>query len=288
MITGLDHIAVVVRDLDAAARGYSRLLGLEADWIGSGGGVRQAWFQLPNTALDLISPDGEGAFSDGLRKRLEARGEGVLAYAFRTPDIAAAAKLMNRRGLPASTPTPLTLTAADGRTRTWTTSNLDPAATGGLPLILTQAAELPLSPPSTDAAITRLDHVVVLTENVDRALAVYGAKLGLDLRLDRENPQWSARQLFFRCGDAVVEMAARIGGEAKPESRDRSGGLAWRVADPHAAQARIAAAGFDVSEVRVGRKPGTHVFTVRDAPEGTTLGGVPMIMLSAEPRLETA
>jgi acetylornithine deacetylase/succinyl-diaminopimelate desuccinylase-like protein len=48
-------------------------------------------------------------------------------------------------------------------------------------------------------------------------------------------------------------------------------------------QARLAAAGFDVSEVRQGRKPGTKVFTVRDAP-----GGVPTLMLSAEPAKEAA
>ena len=64
---------------------------------------------------------------------------------------------------------------------------------------------------------------------------------------------------------------------------DRFGGLAWRVTEPHAAQARIAAAGFDVSEVRIGRKPGTHVFTVRDAP-----AGVPTLMLSAQPVSEPA
>ena len=41
------------------------------------------------------------------------------------------------------------------------------------------------------------------------------------------------------------------------------------------------AEGFNVSEVRTGRKPGTKVFTVRDAP-----GGVPTLMLqqNAEPR----
>jgi catechol 2,3-dioxygenase-like lactoylglutathione lyase family enzyme len=283
MITGLDHIAIVVRELDAAVRGYSAMLGLEADWIGAGGGVRQAWFQLPNVALDIISPEGDGPFADGLRKRLDAKGEGFLAYAFKTPDIEAAVKLLNRRGVTAAPSTPLTMTAADGRARTWITSNLDPKSTGGLPLLLTQTADLPLSPRAADSAITQLDHIVVLTDNVDRALAIYGAKLGLDLRLDRENPKWNARQLFFRCGDAVVEMAARIGADAKPEGKDRSGGLAWRVSEPHAAQARIAAAGFDVSEVRVGRKPGTHVFTVRNAPPGATLGGVPTIMLSAEP-----
>ena len=67
------------------------------------------------------------------------------------------------------------------------------------------------------------------------------------------------------------------------DAPDRFGGLAWRVADPDAVQARLAGAGFDVSEVRSGRKPGTKVFTVRDAP-----AGVPTLMLSADPVTEPA
>ncbi len=110
--------------------------------------------------------------------------------------------------------------------------------------------------------MTQLDHVVIHTTNPDRALAIYGAKLGLDLRLDRSNADWGVRQLFFRCGDAVVEMGASLKTPAS-DAPDRFGGLAWRVADPDAVQARIAAAGFDVSDVRTGRKPGTKVFTLR-------------------------
>jgi catechol 2,3-dioxygenase-like lactoylglutathione lyase family enzyme len=284
MIVGLDHIALVVRDLDAAVDGYARLFGVTPDWIGRGGGVRQAWFQFPNVALDLISPEGEGAFADGMRAHLDSVGEGVWALAFASDDLAGDVKLMNRRGIPASEPAPMRTKAEDGSVREWTGSSLDQKATGGTRILLMAqpAQPWPLAKPNAEAPITQLDHVVIVTPNVDRALAVYGAKLGLDLRLDRENPKWNARQLFFRCGDAVVEMGAKIGGPATDDP-DRSGGLAWRVAEPHAAQARIAAAGFDVSEVRVGRKPGTHVFTVRDVP-----GGVPTIMLSAEPQLENA
>ncbi len=284
MIVGLDHIALVVRDLDAAVDGYARMFGVTPDWIGRGGGVRQAWFQFPNAALDLISPEGEGAFADGMRAHLDSVGEGVWALAFASDDLAGDVKLMNRRGIPASEPAPMRTKAEDGSVREWQGSSLDPKATGGTRILLMArpAQPWPLAKPNAEAPITQLDHVVIVTPNVDRALAVYGAKLGLDLRLDRENPKWNARQLFFRCGDAVVEMGAKIGGPATDDP-DRSGGLAWRVAEPHAAQTRIAAAGFDVSEVRVGRKPGTHVFTVRDAP-----AGVPTIMLSAEPQMENA
>ena len=81
-------------------------------------------------------------------------------------------------------------------------------------------------------------------------------------------------------------MGASLKAPVTPDSLaapDRFGGLAWRVTDPDAARARIAAAGFDVSEVRTGRKPGTKVFTVRDAP-----GGAPTLMLMPSPELEAA
>ncbi len=61
------------------------------------------------------------------------------------------------------------------------------------------------------------------------------------------------------------------------DAHDRLSGLAWRVADPRAAQARLASAGFDVSEVRKGRKPGTAVFTVRSG-----FAGAPSLIISGE------
>lgn len=280
MITGLDHVALAVRDLDAAVDGYTRMLGVTPNWIGRGGGVRQAWFQFPNMALDLISPEGEGAFADTIRAHLEAQGEGIWGVAFACQDIESFARLLTRRGLTATPPGPVRTQADNGAVRTWIASSIDPATTGGLQMMLmgppADGIAWPHSPATGAGPITQLDHVVVTTGNVDRTLAVYGAKLNLDLRLDRENAAWNARQLFFRCGDAVFEIAARIGEPdlealARP---DRFGGLAWQVEDPDAAQARIAAAGFNVSEVRKGRKPGTRVFTVRDAP-----GGAPTIMI---------
>jgi hypothetical protein len=79
----------------------------------------------------------------------------------------------------------------------------------------------------------------------------------------------------------VVEIGSRLGADAPSDGPDRLSGLAWRVTDPEAAQARIAKAGFDVSEVRSGRKPGTKVFTVRSG-----VPGAPTLMLSADPTAE--
>jgi hypothetical protein len=59
-----------------------------------------------------------------------------------------------------------------------------------------------------------------------------------------------------------VEIAGPLDAETS-DSRDSFFGAAWRVGDVDAARARLAAAGFDVSDVRAGHKPGTRVCTVR-------------------------
>lgn len=258
MITGLDHVAVAVRDFEAAVDAYRRLLGREPE-LEPRDGADRAWFHLANMALEVIAPSGPGPAGDRVRARLDAAGEGQWIAAFQVDDLAAASQLASRRGLETEAVATVTRVRAAGLDFV-----LTPGRIGATP-----------SPPTTTeaAAVAALDHVVVHTPNPDRALALYGARFGLDLRLDRANAQWGARQLFFRCGGAVFEVGASLKAPVTDEP-DRFGGLAWRVTDPDAVQARIAAAGFDVSEVRTGRKPGTKVFTVRDAP-----GGVPTIVI---------
>ena len=119
---------------------------------------------------------------------------------------------------------------------------------------------------SMPAPITSLDHVVISTEDPERAAALYGARLGLDLALDRSRPDWG-QLMFFRCGDLIVEIVRRpvAGADA---AHDKLWGLSWRVDDIDATRARLLAAGIDVSEVRQGRKPGTRVVSLRDGTCG--------------------
>jgi hypothetical protein len=137
--------------------------------------------------------------------------------------------------------------------------------------------ERPPSRTTTDSPITGLDHVVVSTENSEHAAALYGARLGLDMALDRTHQDWG-QLMFFRCGDLIVEVVRRpvAGGDA---TRDKLWGLSWRVGRIDAARSRLMVAGIEVSEVRTGRKPGTRVMSVRS---GTC--GVQTLLLERTPR----
>jgi len=206
-------------------------------------GAAAVRFQLANMALEIIA-GGEGA---------------VFSLGFAADDLADTARVLERRGI------------ASRDTR------LSTEATHGVAMSLSPTRPAP-PPPSRPDAPHALDHVVIHTPDPERAVALYGGRLGLDLRLDRVNPQWGSRLLFFRCGGAVVEISADLKAPVS-DAPDRITGLAWRVADPAAAQARLAAAGLDVSPVRAGRKPGTAVFTVRAG-----VPGAPALMLGgAEP-----
>ena len=128
------------------------------------------------------------------------------------------------------------------------------------------AQERPHSAATAAAPILALDHVVVSTEDPERAAALYGARLGLDMALDRSHQEWG-QLMFFRCGDLIVEVVRRPVAGAD-QSRDKLWGLSWRVADIDATRARLVASGIDVSEVRAGRSPGTRVLSVRSGACG--------------------
>ena len=72
---------------------------------------------------------------------------------------------------------------------------LSSAASHGVPIAFVERARrgpLALHKSARLSAIAALDHVVVRTPNPERAVAFYAGRLGLDLRLDRSNPEWGA------------------------------------------------------------------------------------------------
>ncbi|MDB5469475.1 MAG: glyoxalase [Caulobacter sp.] len=264
-ITALDHIAMVVHDLDAAIDGYAKLLGRAPDWRGVSGPVRHAWFQLGNTALDIIAPGDQGPSGAWLA----AHGEGLWGLAFASDDIEAERKRLARLSMPSTDAFGVRTKSDAGEARIWPTSILDGEATHGVTTFLIgETPDWPAAPATGDeaAAVSGLDHVVVSTRHPDRAAALYGARLGLDFKLDRSNEAWGTRLMFFKVGDLVVEVAHQLK-NAPNDDPDSLWGLSWRVPDVAAAHARLAVS-FAVSEVREGRKPGTRVFTVKDAPAG--------------------
>jgi catechol 2,3-dioxygenase-like lactoylglutathione lyase family enzyme len=268
MITGLDHVVILVSDIEAGAAAYQALFARAPAWRSSSDGAETVLFTLDNMTLELMAPKGDGAAADRIGTVLAEQGEGLASICFRTGDIARMHRRLDRLALK---PEPVTHAesrdATSGATLSWQRSRAATDATRGVRLFFLELErERPRSPAIAAAPITAMDHVVVSTGDPERAAALYGARLGLDMALDRSHPDWG-RLMFFRCGDLIVEIVQRPGAQADP-ARDKLYGLSWRVADIDATRARLVAAGIDASEVRTGRKPGTRVLTVRNGSCG--------------------
>ncbi|MDB5564226.1 MAG: glyoxalase [Tardiphaga sp.] len=268
MITGLDHVVVLLADLDAGVATYQTLFARAPAWRGRSDGAATVLFTLPNMTLELMAPDGEGPTADRIRAVQKEQGEGLASICFRINDIAKMHRRLDRLALkPDAIADVESRDAASGAVLSWKRTRAATDATRGVrQFFLELAGERPLSPASGDAPIIGLDHVVISTQDPERAAALYGARLGLDMALDRSHPDWG-QLMFFRCGDLIVEIVHRPDAKAD-KTRDKLWGLSWRVADAEATRARLVAAGIDVSEVRTGRKPGTRVMSLRSGSCG--------------------
>lgn len=239
MIKQLNRIDISVADPSTACADYAELFGVQPH----ARGADSARFRLANT--------------DVLLQSTGAACHGLCGMAFGVDDLGRAARLLDNRGVPWSQEN-----GPDGpRLR------LDETATHGAPVTLEPApardtrreAETGLA---GAGAIVGVDHLVLRSANPTRAMAFWGAQIGLSLRFDRTFSQMGARVTLFRCGDMKIEVASRED-PAKAAEDDELWGVSWRAADIASLHARLASS-FNLSEVRRGLEPGTAVFSIRN------------------------
>lgn len=279
MITGLDHVVILLDDLEEGVAAYQTLFARKPAWRSKSEGAAMAIFTTANMSVELMAPDGAGAAADHIRAVLPESGGSLASICFRTDDIANMHRRLDRVALK---PEPVAAVESTdlitGAKLAWQRTRAATAMTRGVRQFFLQLAdERPVSDPVGEAPFLGLDHIVISTHDPDRAAALYGARLGLDLALDRSNPDWG-HLMFFRCGDLIVEVVQRPHDEGDV-NHDVLWGVTWRVADIDAARARLMTAHVSVSEVRNGRKPGTRVASLRD---GTL--GIPTLLIERTER----
>ncbi|MGP3707187.1 VOC family protein [Gordonia paraffinivorans] len=230
------------------ARAHAALLGLPD---GSSSGGDSFSVVVGNTELRLRESAGADAEGDAaFDTEDDAAFDAEHRVYFTVDDLAAARRLLIRRGFPVS----------DGQS--------DPGPVGEMtPLGIAEASG---SEPIPVGDITGMDHLVFAGDDRDRAVALFGGVFGLDFRLDQPIGD-AARQLFFRAGDLIVEVVTgiRAADSPAPSAAASLWGIAWRAPDIEVTHARLSDAGLDVSEIRAGRKKGTRIFTVRERALGT-------------------
>ena len=144
--------------------------------------------------------------------------------------------------------------------RSWSWSNIssDDAIDGLATYIASQPA---VTPGAHANGSTIIDHVVVVTPDLERTVPAFEAR-GLDVRRTRHTNQYGPafRQVFFRGGETIIEL---IGPDTPADGDDRDAhfyGLAFTVADLDATAAHL---GDGLGSIKDAVQDGRRIATLR-------------------------
>ena len=265
MIKSIDHILVAVKDLEKAVRDYSLVFGFGPTWQGNHPslGTKNALFPLENMYLELIAIDDEGPLAETVNEHLKKNGESIFGLALETDNID-----LTKNELSASFNTDLEISDGKGVNniskdeRHWRNIFIPNKLSRGIFTLLIQHTKgiLPEHDISDESNISRMDHVVINSNDPDGLVDLYGDKYGIRLALDQFVEKWGGRMLFFRTDHTTIEA---IGIKKDGPAEDFLWGLAWTTKDIKKTHKRLVDAGVNVTDIKDGRKPKTLVATIK-------------------------
>jgi len=264
MISSLDHLIIAVKDLDKAEQDYSKIFGMPPVWRGEHKelGTINSIFNFENTYFELLAANGDGLGAALVNNALEANGEGLTGIVLGTDNIKEAFSSIQVAGFSIGD-----VSEGEGnnlkdlKIRKWKNLFLPPELTRGLFSFIIQHTdgELPASNYQA-SSVSKLDHVVINTNDADGFISVYQDVFKIRLALDKVIEHWKKRMLFFRLNKTTIEV---IESKDDQPANDQLWGLAWEVKNIEDAYQRLIGEGVDVTPVQKGIKENTLVATIK-------------------------
>ena len=265
MISKLDHLIVAVNDLDEAESNYKKIFGVEPVWKGEHKelGTANVIFNFKNTYFELLSSKGNGLGAELVNNSISENGEGLIGQALGTEDIKETRKLLAEKGFSISEPLEgVGENSINKEIRKWKNIFLPPELTRGIFSFIIQHTNgsLPQVKEYKISSISKLDHVVINTNDADGFINIYKNIFNIRLALDKVIEHWNTRILFFRLNKTTIEVVEQNHKEVEP---DKLWGLAWGVKSIKDAHARLIKEGVEVTEIKQGIKEDTLVATIK-------------------------
>ena len=264
MISSLDHLIIAVKDLDEAEKDYTKIFGIPPVWRGDHKelGTINSIFNFENTYFELLASKGVGLGADLVNSALKQDGEGLTGIVLGTDNIKDAHASISSAGYEIGEISDGEGSNSDNvNIRRWQNLFLPPELTRGLFSFVIEHTdgELPSSNYQT-SSISKLDHVVINTNDADGFISVYQDIFKIRLALDKVIEHWKKRMLFFRLNKTTIEVIESKDGQP---ANDKLWGLAWEVKNIEVVYQRLIGEGIDVSPVQKGIKENTLVATIK-------------------------
>jgi catechol 2,3-dioxygenase-like lactoylglutathione lyase family enzyme len=226
-IMRLDHVVIVVKDLEQAVHDYQELgFTVTAGGEHADGRTHNALIAFADgTYLELI------AFKEGVEAddhpwwRFVGTGGGYADWALLCDDVAAEVQDLQQRGLPHTATRDGGRLRPDGVQLEW--RGTTPAPERGLPFLIEDLSPRDLRVPSGAAASHRngalgIQCVMIAVDDLARSANQYGSLFGMTIPAPEPDPLLAAETVRYSLGSASVVLAAARSGPIR-ERVERAG-----------------------------------------------------------------
>lgn len=225
MLTGIDHIIIGVKDLSAATHIFDQRLGLSVSGGGNHpkGGTANRIIVIGDTYIELIAVREPAEAQQSMLDRL-SKGEGYLNFVLASNDIEADSSAMRARGVSLIGPKAGSLTAADGRSRSWSRADVErPDLTQHYPFLIQHNSTGEerrrrlagwATPPEHPLGVSKVLSVTLAVADLDEATHRFAHIYGLQPSepYSGEHDSWDALLVSFLLRDNMqsIELAAPL------------------------------------------------------------------------------
>lgn len=215
MITGIDHIVILVEDLDVAIQQYENL-----------GFIVEPGGKHPRYTHNALVSVGDGSYieliafyeEDGAEQhrwhKYLASGGGLVDYAVGTSDLATEIEAAKEHGMSYEGPNAGARKRPDGQEIGWRTATPQDGQEGGLPFLIEDVTDRGLRVPGSSGVanangVQMLDTLTVAVRDLKAATGQHRALFGTEPEtLDFSNSSHGVEGVAFRVGPHRIELHA--------------------------------------------------------------------------------
>lgn len=265
MINSLDHLIVAVSDINLAEKNYTKIFGIDPVWRGEHKelGTENCLFNFENTYFELLAAKGDGLGAALVNYYLQESGEGLIGVVLGTKDLEDCYKRLQEKGyMLGEISDGEGVNFKDGSTREWKNLFLPPELTRGIFAFIIQHTKgnLEKFKGNDKSVVSKLDHVVIQTNDADGFIDIYRDAYNIRLALDKYVKEWKSRMLFFRTNKTTIEVIEK---KDDKDPADKLWGLSWNVDSIEQAHERLTDQGIEVTPIKKGIKESTLVATIK-------------------------
>tara|TARA_Y100001970_G_scaffold281782_1_gene393268 strand:+ start:58 stop:900 length:843 start_codon:yes stop_codon:yes gene_type:complete len=261
MLTRVQNIFLVTKNLEETSRKFSIFFGRKYNFIGQSKnlGIDIISFGLHKTNICLISPKHSGIWFEPLNNFLKNKGEGIFGISFSSDNIDSDYNNFAKNKLKLSDKIEGNFEGDNESQLKFSFFNILDNNIENLNILISNEIDFQNNKVYSKNNVSKVNQIVIQTENPEAIKDIFEEKLRIRLALDKTFKEWAGRMLFFRLGGVTLEVIE--GKDIKQNSQYF--GIGWHAENYNNCYNSLLKDGFNLSEIRKGRKKGTLVSTLK-------------------------